>query len=532
MLLKKCILAGLFFISNFAYADSIIVDHTCTDLTQIPQSAIEAAKANLVIAYGHTSHGSQLTTGMDDLVDFINGGGLDLSMPQDIFDFNSTGTGGALQLRDTPFSGANDLGSPNFTAWETATRNYLDAHHEVNVIIWSWCGQASWASETDIDTYINLMEGLIEDYQNVQFVFMTGHLDGTGATGNLNIRNQQIRDHCIANNRILYDFADIESYDPNALTHYMPLLADDNCDYDSDGNSSRDRNWAIDWQNSHTIDVDWYDCTSAHSRPLNANRKAYAAWWLWAQLAGWNPSSGNFTIRLQNTSELDDAFLYQSMPDTNFGADSSGQDEFERYIVKFNFPPALNGKRILEATIGFNGWTQQFNEPDQYLQLFRVTQHWQQDNVTWNNATSGTPWSTPGGQYDLLLAEIPFVEGIENEYYPPADITDIVQKWVRDKTDNHGLMLINNSLNDTNLYAAEHTGDSTFLEITYTDPCPVDASADINYDCKINLLDYAQMSRFWLTAEKCADIAPPEGDNIVNLNDLNEFILQWLQGYL
>jgi len=34
--------------------------------------------------------------------------------------------------------------------------------------------------------------------------------------------------------------------------------------------------------------VDWYRCGSAHSQPLNANRKAYAAWWLWARLAGWN----------------------------------------------------------------------------------------------------------------------------------------------------------------------------------------------------------------------------------------------------
>jgi hypothetical protein len=38
--------------------------------------------------------------------------------------------------------------------------------------------------------------------------------------------------------------------------------------------------------------VDWYNCDSAHSQPLNANRKAYAAWWLWCRLAGWNPASG------------------------------------------------------------------------------------------------------------------------------------------------------------------------------------------------------------------------------------------------
>jgi hypothetical protein len=33
--------------------------------------------------------------------------------------------------------------------------------------------------------------------------------------------------------------------------------------------------------------VDWYECGAAHTQPLNANRKAYAAWALFARLAGW-----------------------------------------------------------------------------------------------------------------------------------------------------------------------------------------------------------------------------------------------------
>ena len=54
-------------------AESVIIDHACTDITRIPESAIEQAKANLHIAYGHTSHGSQLTTGMTGLIGFVNG---------------------------------------------------------------------------------------------------------------------------------------------------------------------------------------------------------------------------------------------------------------------------------------------------------------------------------------------------------------------------------------------------------------------------------------------------------------------------
>jgi hypothetical protein len=254
--------------------NSTIIDHDCTTLGQIPAAAIDSARSRLHVAYGHTSHGSQLTTGMTGLVGFAGSE----------YEYNSGGTGGALDLRDTPFSGAYDLGNPDRTSWETATRSYLAAHTDVNVIIWSWCGQVSSASENDINTYLNLMNGLEADFPDVAFIYMTGHLDGTGEAGNLHLRNQQIRSYCAQNGKYLYDFADIESYDPDG-NYYLERGADDNCDYDSNGDGSADSNWAISWQNAHP--GQWYDCASAHSQPLNANLKAYAAWWLWARLAGW-----------------------------------------------------------------------------------------------------------------------------------------------------------------------------------------------------------------------------------------------------
>jgi hypothetical protein len=251
----------------------IIIDHRCTDLSEIPQEWIEQAKNTLHIAYGHTSHGSQVTDGMSGLVDFAG----------ELYAWNEDGSGGALQLKDDNLGEASDLGNPDFTAWETTTREYLDSHPSTNVVMWSWCGQVSYATSGDIDTYLSLMSELEQDYQNVHFVYMTGHTDGTGLEVNLHVRNQQIRNYCIANDKILYDFEDIESYDPDG-NYFGDRYVNDACDYDGG-------NWAIKWQDSHEEGVDWYECSSAHSQPLNANLKAYAAWWLWARLAGWPGNS-------------------------------------------------------------------------------------------------------------------------------------------------------------------------------------------------------------------------------------------------
>ena len=266
-----------------ALGRSIIIDHHDTNLTALSEAALANAKTDLHIGYGHTSHGSQVTTGMAGLVGFVNGGGLGLAYPTDFFEWNNGGTGGALDLHDYFKSG--DLGNPDRSTWAARTRDYLDspANSDVNVVMWSWCGQAD-TTAPNIDLYLGLMTQLEIDYPAVHFVYMTGHVNGCSTTGNLFLRNQQIRDYCLANNKTLYDFADIESWDPDG-NYYGDKLVTDDCWYYSDGNGSSDRNWALDWQSTHVEGVDWYDCSSAHSQPLNANRKAYAAWSLWTEIA-------------------------------------------------------------------------------------------------------------------------------------------------------------------------------------------------------------------------------------------------------
>ena len=258
--------------SSIAFSQPLIINHLSANFDALSADNIINAKESLHIAYGHTSHGSQLITGMDGLKAYKG----------NLYSFTAFAGDDALDIRDRPFSGANDLGNPDRVTWESSTRTYLDKNPEINVIIWSWCGQVSSSRDSDIELYLSLMDGLESDYPAVNFVYMTGHLDGTGTEGNLNKRNEQIRQFCHDNDKILYDFADIESWNPDG-DYFLDKRVNDNCDYDSNGDGIRDSNWAEEWQNAHQ--GEWYECSSAHSKALNANRKAYAAWQLWSALA-------------------------------------------------------------------------------------------------------------------------------------------------------------------------------------------------------------------------------------------------------
>jgi len=259
---------------------AVIIDHHNTDLNKIPENAIKEAKEKLHIAYAHTSHGSQIISGMTKLDKFMGNKGLYLwyDGPKDKH----------LDIDDNFVSG--DLGHNGDLSWAVKTRDYLNKpqNSDVNVVIWSWCGGVSDNTKEGIQKYLNEMNWLENEYPNVQFVYMTGHLDGSGLNGNLHKMNELIRSYCINNKKILYDFADIETYNPDK-TYFGDKIPNDNTDYDSNHTGKRDSNWGKEWQSSHTENVEWYDCSCAHSQAVNCNQKAYAAWWLWASLAGWEP---------------------------------------------------------------------------------------------------------------------------------------------------------------------------------------------------------------------------------------------------
>jgi hypothetical protein len=273
--------------------EAIIIDHTSTDLSQIPDYWLGEAK-ELAIHYGHTSHGSQILAGLNYLETYVDPVKYSVTIGQRTSDRSprlpSEESPPALRIWEEglwPDTNESHLGYWEGQEAQQGTMSVLDTGL-FDVSGWSWCGQVALNEWPYIQEYIDVMDSFEQQQPGVTFFYMTGHNVAPGPPNHQQIsydrlhnNNDGIKNFVIENGRVLFDFADIEAWDPAG--NYYP---------EEDGTCVWCDNWCSqhpeDCQNiPESCEVGSMTCCS-HTHGLHCVLKAKAFWWMMARLAGWD----------------------------------------------------------------------------------------------------------------------------------------------------------------------------------------------------------------------------------------------------
>jgi hypothetical protein len=243
-----------------------IIDHTCIDVSDniIPQTYLNSARS-LDILFNHQSVGYNIIEGLQSLADLNPTRYSYVNENWPSADWYDTSDG----LGDFT---AGDNGDPQskVNGFDALLRTDGYGAH-VDVAYMKFCFVDNTTSASQIwNWYRTAMLNLETTFPSVQFVWWTMPImtDGDAIRDQF---NTLVRTFCSANNKILFDIADIECHNPSG---------------------------ALVTNNGYQAMYAGYTDDGGHLKEAGRLRVARATWWLWARCAGWS-SSNPMLLRLR-----------------------------------------------------------------------------------------------------------------------------------------------------------------------------------------------------------------------------------------